>query len=165
MLLDYILVLLMMDSSCVCIRGCVTMDMLHISYHQWREWLFWCPKYLRNSAILHKLTCLSQQLLTLVCLMEEVCVGPTASMFAAVAGCSTLHALKGVITINYPTHTKKLTLHHLHNEFTRNLLLIRFHVTQHQRPNGIYYKIKYCSSTCGSLSWTTHWATGPHIPL
>lgn len=61
-------------------------------------------------------------------------------MFAAAVVCSALHSLKGVITISYPTHTKKLTLHHLHNEFTRNLLLIRFQVTLHQRPNGKYCK-------------------------
>lgn len=103
-----------------------------------------------------KQACFSQQHLAVVCLMNEVCVTCTTFMFAAVAVSSTLHVHKGVITISYSTHAKTLTLHHLHNEFTRNLLLIQFHVTLHQRPNWKYCKEetggKYGSSTCGSLS-------------
>lgn len=167
----------MMDSSCACVCvcggvfewACCTFRNISCCTHARRAFLFLILEIPLEFSCLSKTGTLLSTF-TLVCFMNEVCVISTASLFAAVTVCSTLHAHKGVITISYPTHTKTLTLHHLHNEFTRNVLLIPFHVTLHQRPNWKYCKEeetggKYGSSTCGSLSWTSHQATGPHIPL
>lgn len=49
--------------------------------------------------------------------MNEVCVSPTAVARSHTHTLSA-HTHERVIIISYPAHTKTLTLHHLHNEFT-----------------------------------------------